>query len=138
MMNDIFIDFLTEGNLSGIIYMNKINIHANDDNGLFIWACYFGHLHIVEYFVNLYKIRPNYTKINIHINDEYGFRIACEHGYKHIVKYLINLHKIQPIYAKINIHANNEDGFIVACNNGHKHIVKYLLSCGCYLERCVF
>ena len=73
----------------------------------------------------------NMNKINIHVDNEEGFRSACCYGHKHIVEYLINLHK-QPPYSKINIHACNEYGIRLAHLNGYKHIIKYLLSCGSY------
>ena len=79
-MSNNFIDFCIEGNLNGMIEhmnTNKINIHANDEEG-FRLACRNGHLHIVEYLINLHKIRqsrdPYYSKINIHANNEEGFK----------------------------------------------------------------
>jgi hypothetical protein len=102
----------------------------------FIGFCKIGNLNGIKNLINLHKIRQNrnliYAKINIHADDEEGFRWACSDGHKHIVEYLIKLHKTEPFYAKINIHAHNELGFTWARKYGHKHLVKYLLSCGCY------
>jgi ankyrin repeat protein len=137
-MVDIFIHFCIRGNLNGIIDLinkNNINIHTHNEYG-FRSACENGHKHVVEYLINLYKIRPSrypiYAKINIHANNEEGFRWACMNRHKHTIKYLINLHKINPIYDKINIHVDNEYGFKKACIHKHKYIIKYLLSCGSY------
>ena len=135
-METKFIRFCENGDLDSIkqlINSHEINIHADDEEG-FMWACYNGHKHIVEYLINLYKNDKNYTIINIHTNDESGFRWACYNGHKHIVEYLINLYKNDNKYAIINIHANNEYGFRWACNKGHTHIVEYLLSVGCYMH----
>ena len=68
------------------------------------------------------------NKINIHSNNEEGFRWACTNGHLHIIKYLISLYKINQNYTKINIHADIEYGFRLALWNGHKHIIKYLIN----------
>ena len=77
---------------------------------------------------NLDYIKKLITKqyVNIHVENERGFRWACRHGYLHIVEYLISLYKINTDYTKINIHIKDELGFRWACMNGHLHIVKYL------------
>ena len=74
-MNETFFNFCKIGNLNGIIEhinMNKINIHANDEEG-FIMACVNKYEHIVKYLIKLHKIRQSrdstYSKINIHINN---------------------------------------------------------------------
>ena len=60
-----------------IIKTHKINIHVNNEEG-FQWACYYGHLPIIEYLINLYKINPDYDIINIHTENELAFRWTCE------------------------------------------------------------
>ena len=90
-MDDNFIDFCKTGNLNGIINyinMNKINIYSNNDG--FIWACAYGHKHIIEYLINLHKIQPTYANINIHVNDNEDFIKACSYGYTYIIKYLLS------------------------------------------------
>ena len=79
---------------------------------------------------NLNTIKTLIAKqyIDIHANEEAGFRMACLKGHYIIVEYLINLYKNDNMYTKINIHANYEEGFISACEKGHLHIVKYLIN----------
>ena len=141
MEQQLFIRHCENGDLDGIkqiIKTYKINIYTYDtdlDNEFgFAYACYKGHLHIIEYLVNLYKINPDYNIINIHADDERGFILACDNGHLHIVKYLINLYKINSDYDIINIYAKNEEGFIWTHTNGLFQIVKYLINLGCYIH----
>ena len=53
-------------------------------------SCFYRHLHIVKYLINLHKTNPIFAKINIHAYNEEGFRYACCFGYKHIIKYLLS------------------------------------------------
>ena len=127
-----FITACKNGNLYNILQLlakTHIQIHFDHDYG-FRLACLYGHLHIVDYLVNLYTIKYDYNKIDIHAYSELGFRWACQNGHIHIIEYLINLYKIKNTnYGKININSNpngNNSGFQFACKHGHKHVVKYL------------
>ena len=61
-----------------------------------------GHLEIMRYLCELYKIDSNYTKIDIHTNNEEAFRWASQKGYLEIMRYLTNLYKVDPNYSRIN------------------------------------
>ena len=87
----------------------------------FVDACNKGDLKKIIYLIIKYNI-------NIHIYNEYGFRIACCNGYFNIVKYLLKYN--------INIHIHMDDAFIVAYANHHIKIAKYLLSHGSYELSC--
>jgi ankyrin repeat protein len=50
----------------------------------FIQFCENGDLDNIKQLINSHKI-------NIHANNEAGFRLACENGHKHIVKYLLSV-----------------------------------------------
>ena len=129
-MEHTFIEFCKNGDINSIrtlINAHRINIHMNNEIG-FRCACYYGHLHIVEYLTNLYKINPNYNIINIHADNESGFGSVCFNWRIDIVEYLINLHKENTDYMKINIHVNDEYIFRRAYIHGYIHIMKYLIN----------
>jgi ankyrin repeat protein len=107
-----------------LLNKNKINIHSNNEQG-FISACMNGHIHIVEYLINLYKNDIIYTKINI--NNGLGFQLACAYGHLNIVKYLVNLYKNNQTSDNKMININNNRGFICACKTEHQHIITYLM-----------
>lgn len=88
--------------------VNKIHCH-------FINACKNGYILTIKFLLENFKI-------NIHIDDDYAFRLACENGHTETVKYLFSLDN------KINIHAVNNDAFVKACMNNHLDIAKYLVS----------
>ena len=71
---------------------------------LFIRHCVNGDLDGINELIKTHNI-------NIHADNEYGFRQACQNGHLHIVEYLINIYFI-------NIHAKVEGGFRWACQNG--------------------
>ena len=81
----------------------------------FVKACLYGNMNKVKYLIKNYDI-------NIHVDDEYAFRIACLNGHLELVKYLISLEQ------NIDIHAENDFAFIVACSNNYKQIATYLCS----------
>ena len=71
-MEEQFLRLCKIGNLDDIkklIETQYVNIYANDEDG-FRWACDNGHLHIVKYLINLYKLNEDYKIINIHSHDE--------------------------------------------------------------------
>ncbi len=47
----------------------------------------------MRYLIELYKIDPIYKPIDIHVENEEGFRWANENGHHNIVKYLMTLYK---------------------------------------------
>ena len=73
----------------------------------------------------------NQCNIDIHYNEERGFRLACCGGYLNIVEYLTNFYKYHLYETSntiIDIHINEEEGFRLACSNGHYNVVKYLVN----------
>ena len=64
----------------------------------------------------------NNFNIDVHANNEEGFRWACERGRLNIVQYLLENN------FNIDVHTNNEEGFIWACKNRHSAVVKYILT----------
>jgi ankyrin repeat protein len=83
-----------------------INIHTHNEYG-FRMACVGGHINVVKYLLNLYKINTDYNKININIYNESYFELICKNGHLNIIKYLINLHKINTDYNIINFYEDN-------------------------------
>jgi hypothetical protein len=67
-------------------------------------ACINGHIHLVVYLANLYKINPDYSMIYIDIHNNSYFRYAYKYKHIHVMKYLIKLHKTNANYNIINIH----------------------------------
>jgi hypothetical protein len=128
--------------------MNSFNIW----DGKFQSACCYGRLKEIRMLM-VKNIRTPTIKLNIHANDEEGFRYACQNGHLEVVKYLMkqedkpNIHAyneggfrwacfyghlevvkyLMSLDNKPNIHANNEFGFQLACHNGHLEVVKYLV-----------
>jgi hypothetical protein len=68
--------------------------------------------------------------VDIHADNEYGFRVACKNGH---------LYTVQRLFAcgGVNIHAENDEGFRSACLNGHVAIVRWLHSLGEVTQFCV-
>ena len=63
-----------------------------------------------------------YFNIDVHAENEEGFRWACYKGHLNIVQYLLENN------FNIDVHAYNENGFIWACKNGYSAVVKYILT----------
>lgn len=75
--------------------------------------------------------------VDIHIDNEYGFRIVCEKGNLDFAKWLIALGEGE--YGRIDIHINttksgryglDNSAFVSACRAGHIDIVKWLVALG--------
>jgi ankyrin repeat protein len=127
-MKHEFKNAYTSGNfdiIKNIIAEHYININSHCSEG-FMLVCEYGHTHIIEYLVNLYKT-TNCMKLNIHLYDELGFRWACAKGHIQVIKYLINLYKIDKNYDKININIDNGDILCLAFSNGKINVMKYLI-----------
>jgi hypothetical protein len=67
----------------------------------------------------------DYSRIDIHADDDWAFRYACYYGHLNVVKFLPTL---EPSHGSIDIHAGNEYAFQIACKNGHLDVVKFLLT----------
>ncbi len=52
-----------------------------------------GHYDIVRFLCELHKNDSTYKPINIHTDDEYGFRLPCEIGHNIVVNYLLKITK---------------------------------------------
>ena len=79
----------------------------------FVNACKEGRLDKVVELIN--------DEVNVHANNEDGFRSACKNGHLEVIKYLMSLDD------KPNIHAYEDYGFRFACKNGHLEVIKYLM-----------
>ena len=123
------------------IVSNGVDIHANDENALFL-AVKHGHLEIVRYLVaqgadihaeNEYAIRwaaaNGHLKVveyfvaqgaDIHAVDEHTICLAAVYGHLEVVKYLVA--------QGADLHAENEYAICIAAENGHLAVVKYLKS----------
>ena len=86
----------------------------------FIAACKNGHIEVVKLLLEL----DGEFRIDVHAEDQSGFRYACENNHMEIVKLLLDLKGDR----KIDIHAEDEHGFLLACEYGHLELVKFLLS----------
>jgi hypothetical protein len=64
----------------------------------------------------------NNFDINIHVLDEYVFRLCCGKGKLNVAKWLYEL--------GANIHAFSEDALKWACQNGHLDVIKWLYKKG--------
>ena len=62
--------------------------------------------------------------VNIHADNDNGFRLACSRGHLEVVKYLLTGTDLKE---HANIHADNDLGFRWACANGQLEIVKFLI-----------
>ena len=90
-----------------------------NDQELFLFACEDSDVFEVKQIVE--------KGVDIHYDDEYGFRIACFKGHLDIVKYLTMLYK-DTHHNMIDIHARDDYGFKKACEFGHLDVVLYLTS----------
>lgn len=86
----------------------------------FITACKYGHIEIVKLLLDLKDDRY----VDVHVEEEYAFRLACYGGHLEIVKLLLSLKGNR----YINIHHKYEHGFYLAGCYGHYEIVNLLLS----------
>jgi hypothetical protein len=59
--------------------------------------------------------------VDIHADEDYGFRIACLYGHLDIIKYLMEQED------KPNIHVDDEYGFQLICQNRHLEVFKCLM-----------
>ena len=69
--------------------------------------------------------------VNIHADNELGFRRACMNGHIKVVRYLTKLYEHifenGMKYNMIDIHVDNNYSFRWACYNGHLKIILYLI-----------
>jgi hypothetical protein len=87
-----------------------------NDNIAFICACYYGHLHIMQW---LLKVCP---EINNSADVDRLFYICCSRGH------LINAKWLLKVYPSINISIDNEIDFREACYNRHLLVAQWLLT----------
>ena len=64
----------------------------------------------------------NNYNIDVHSDNEYGFRVACYYGHLNVVQYLLENN------FNIDVHANDDEGFRWACWQGHLNVIKYLIT----------
>ena len=100
-------------------------------------ACEYGHIHVVDFLINLYKNDTmstywKYDKIDIIYLPEF-IEWACLHARICIVKKLINLYKTNKDYQIINIHAHMYYAFKTTHSRYFKRENKYLFSLGSYI-----
>ena len=81
----------------------------------FINACRNGNLTDITCLLQTYNI-------NVHADNECGFRWACRYGHLNLVQYLLENN------FNIDVHANDDEGFRWACWQGHLNVIKYLIT----------
>lgn len=102
----------------------KISEIINFIDNFFLWACKSGEKDIAEWIYNLSKRNPG-TKIDIHEDNEYLFRVSCTYGNLEMAKWLYNISKIDN-NIKINIRIFDDYVFINSCSSGSKEIAEWL------------
>ncbi len=105
------IDAAKNGHLNMIMYLTNIMDLNKYCDAIFISSSEYGHLEIIKYMVEKYKI-------NIHKCDDLAFRLAAKNGKFEVVKYLHNLGS--------DIHALYDDALCYAAKNGYLDVVIYL------------
>ena len=91
-MEKQFITFCVNNDINNIKKLiNTCKIQNATIKYEFIRACCYGHIYIIKYLINLYKMNTNYNIIDIHDMYDYGFRLARMNGYNQTVKYLISI-----------------------------------------------
>ena len=103
-----------------------IDIHACDENA-FRYACWYGHLHIAKWLLEI-SVEKKFGIINIHTCNEFAFRYACCRNHFEVAKWLIEIsettfHEL----GIINIHIFNEEPFRWVCVHSYLEIAKWLL-----------
>ncbi len=105
-------------------------INSSNINNIFINACKFESIKIINYLLSVENI---YGQINIHLNNEEVFREACLNNNMELIKLLLTLEKT---HKQIDIHIGKyelyecygEECFKSSCKNGNIELVKLLLS----------
>lgn len=98
--------------LFAIIFMNRQDYVDKYGLSFFTRACYDGHL-------DACKALTRGGKIDIHYQDDYGFRIAAEQGHIDIVEYLASIGS--------NIEAKNNAAIRNAFDEGNKEMFEKIL-----------
>lgn len=96
-------------------YFIEANITENNQDQ-FYKVCTNGNIMVAKWLYSL-------GYVNIHIGDDYAFRLACGNGHEHIVKWLYSI-------GNVNIHAEMDQPFRLACGKGYESIAKWLYSIG--------
>ncbi len=71
---ETFIDYCRNGD---IVNIKKLSLKEYDLGLGFRLACENGYCDVVRFLCELHKNDSNYKPINIHADDDYGFRWAC-------------------------------------------------------------
>ncbi len=88
----------------------------------FLNACKNGYLEIVRYLLTSPELSEH---VDIHLEDDEGFRLAHKNNRLDVIRYLLASPELSE---HANIHANHDDGFQLACQEGNLDVVKYLLT----------
>jgi ankyrin repeat protein len=108
---ELFVHYVTKGNLPVVNYLldNGVNINY-DNNQAIMLSILNGHLEITKFLFE--------KNANLVIYD-YVFGHCAENGHLDVVKYLLEEKGMDP-------NANNDYAFVYSAQNGHFEIVKYL------------
>lgn len=82
----------------------------------FDWCLYGGYLDVIKW---LWEISDG--GIDIHVENEYTFRLVCQNGRLNVVKWLLNIDK-----KNIDVHAINDHAFRLSCGYNHLDVAKWL------------
>jgi ankyrin repeat protein len=111
---------------AGLTQRGKAALSTNGVMNTWFWvACECGHIAIAQLLLSLDKERA----IDVHEEDEWGFRWACLYGHTKVATLLL----LSPSLVgerMVNVHAAHESAFLSACSKRYTELVRLLLGLG--------